>query len=156
MADFMLVREAAASDSENIAHLHSETFSDAPWTADFFANLCVSNNHLMMVVDAEAQICGFALAVLAADQMEILTLAISSPVRRRGLGATLLGAIEQRGAALGVKTALLDVAALNAAALALYHRAGYTPDGVRKKYYGPGKDAVLMSKPLTSTPPASD
>ena len=40
---------------------------------------------------------------------------------------------------------LLEVAASNAAALALYHKAGFTVDGVRKGYYGPGNDAVLMS-----------
>jgi ribosomal protein S18 acetylase RimI-like enzyme len=45
---------------------------------------------------------------------------------------------------------LLEVAADNSAALALYSRAGFRVISRRADYYGHGRDAVVLSCPLAS------
>ena len=38
----------------------------------------------------------------------------------------------------------LEVARGNEAALALYRAAGFREEGVRRSYYGPGEDALIL------------
>ena len=92
---------------------------------------------------------GMLLARVAADEAEILALAVAPAARRQGCGAALLAAAEARAAALGARVMHLEVAEHNHAARALYGRAGYGAAGRRRAYYRDGGDALLLSKPLS-------
>ena len=91
---------------------------------------------------------GMVLARVAADEAEILALAVAPPSRRRGIGAALLVAAEARAAAAGARTMYLEVAAPNQPARTLYDRAGYRLAGRRRAYYRDGSEALLLCKPL--------
>lgn len=95
---------------------------------------------------------GFALYRTAADEAELLTIAVLPGDRRAGLGAGLLSACEAGARAAGAARIFLEVAAGNAAARALYARAGYRECGRRRGYYlhadGARDDALVLSKPL--------
>jgi ribosomal-protein-alanine N-acetyltransferase len=91
---------------------------------------------------------GMVLARVAADEAEILTLAVAPPARRQGRAAALLAAAEARAADAGARTMYLEVAEPNAPARALYARAGYGLAGRRRAYYRDGSDALLLSKGL--------
>ncbi len=93
---------------------------------------------------------GMVLARVAADEAEILALAVDPPARRHGSGAALLAAAEACAAAAGARTMYLEVAAPNQPARALYARAGYGLAGRRRAYYRDGSDALLLRKPLSS------
>ena len=51
-------------------------------------------------------------------------------------------------AAGGTRRVFLEVAANNAAALALYSRKGFVPCGRRPGYYAGGVDAAIMERTL--------
>lgn len=95
---------------------------------------------------------GFALSRAAADEAEILTIAVSPDRRRRGLGASLMAAHLPGLAELGVKHLFLEVNADNAAARALYARFGFRQVGMRKAYYrresSSPADALVMRADL--------
>jgi len=95
---------------------------------------------------------GFALVRTVTDEAELLTLAVLPQHRRTGIGAGLLAACEAGARGDGATRMFLEVAAGNAAARALYDRAGYHQCGRRPGYYGrPGggrDDAVVMEKAL--------
>lgn len=78
---------------------------------------------------------GFIILRQAADQAEIITLAIDPPQRRKGLAQKLVEAacqnLKQRGAAV----LFLEVAEDNKAAVALYSAVGFLPIGRRPAYY---------------------
>jgi ribosomal-protein-alanine N-acetyltransferase len=78
-----------------------------------------------------------------AGEAEVLTLAVEPAHRRRGAARALLrGALAQATAA-GAEQAFLEVAADNAAALALYREEGFEEAGRRAGYYQrPGARAV--------------
>jgi ribosomal-protein-alanine N-acetyltransferase len=60
----------------------------------------------------------------------------------------MLAIMESELGRAGVKKIFLEVAADNAAAIALYERAGFARIAVRPKYYNGAADAVVMSKNL--------
>lgn len=77
----------------------------------------------------------FGLGRAAADEGEVLALAVAPDLRRRGLGAAALAALEASLADQGARRLFLEAAADNAAALALYRRAGWREAGRRRGYY---------------------
>lgn len=89
-----------------------------------------------------------ALFRVAADEAELLTLAVHPDCRRRGWGAALVAAVASGAAAAGAASLFLEVSAANAAALSLYEGAGFVRAGRRPRYYADGRDAVLMRRAL--------
>ena len=87
----------------------------------------------------------------AADECEILDIAVDPAARRNGLGARLLAAALAAAATRGARRCFLEVRASNAGAQAFYRAAGFVEDGRRKDYYRSGQgreDALLMSRGL--------
>jgi GNAT superfamily N-acetyltransferase len=68
-----------------------------------------------------------ALAPLAGDTGEIKRMYVTPSLRRRGAGAALLAALEERARALGYRRLWLETGDQQPEALALYAQAGYTP-----------------------------
>jgi len=129
-----------------IAALHAESF-DAPWDEAAFEAL-IGQTGVVLIEEAD----GFILIRTVADEAEILTLAVRPPARRLGLGARLVeqGAVE--AAARGATRLFLEVAEDNAAARALYARAGFSQAGLRRRYYaradGTTVDALVLNLSL--------
>lgn len=133
---------------QDLATLHARAFTaQRPWSAAEFADLLVSKFVFLVSVPG-----AFALGRVIADEAELLTLATAPDLRRQGLGRQMLTAYEQAADTRGAARSLLEVAADNAAAIALYAGAGYAPDGRRPGYYHPPGgspvDALLMSRAL--------
>jgi [ribosomal protein S18]-alanine N-acetyltransferase len=93
---------------------------------------------------------GMILARVAADEAEILTLAVTPGQRRHGIGSALLRAAMDRTAALGAVSMFLEVAVTNAAARALYAAHGFTEAGLRRHYYADGTDALILRSTLVA------
>ncbi len=91
---------------------------------------------------------GFVLARTAADEAEILTLAVDPLMQRRGAGGLLLRAAMEGARQHGAAAMFLEVAPSNAAALALYGAAGFVQVGRRPRYYPGGGDALVLRGPL--------
>jgi [ribosomal protein S18]-alanine N-acetyltransferase len=93
---------------------------------------------------------GMILGRVAADEAEILTLAVDPAQRRRGIGAALLGAAMAQAANLGATSMFLEVAVTNEAARALYAAHGFTEAGLRRHYYTDGTDALILRSTLST------
>lgn len=134
---------------EALAALHARCFTDAPppWSAASFARILAHPGTRFVAEDA-----GFALAQVAGPEAELLTIAVDPARRREGRGRALLAALLDRLAAEGVEEIFLEVAEPNAAARALYARAGFAERGLRRGYYrrrGAGAlDALVLGKRL--------
>lgn len=129
-----------------IAALHAQAF-EAPWDEAAFEAL-ISQAGMVLIEEAD----GFILIRTVADEAEILTLAVRPPARRSGLGARLVERGVVEAAARGATRLFLEVAEDNAAARALYARAGFTEAGLRRRYYaradGTTVDALVLSLSL--------
>jgi ribosomal-protein-alanine N-acetyltransferase len=91
---------------------------------------------------------GMILARVAADEAEILTLAVIPGQRRHGIGRALLRAATRRAEAMGAASMFLEVAVTNGAARALYATQGFMEAGIRRRYYADGTDALILRSTL--------
>ena len=102
------------------------------------------------------QVDGYVLGRVAADEAEVLSIGVDPEARRRGLGLALLGALAARVAGMGAARLYLEVSAVNAPAIALYERCGFTRLGLRRGYYRepgrPAEDALLLGRDLVAKP----
>jgi [ribosomal protein S18]-alanine N-acetyltransferase len=87
---------------------------------------------------------GMLLGRVAADQAEVLTLAVAPSARRQGIATALLRAAKAQVGACGANSMFLEVATGNVAALALYRREGFTEVGRRRRYYANSSDALVL------------
>ena len=91
------------------------------------------------------KIAGYVVALDAADEGEILNLAVAPDGRRRGLGRELVRAILDALGKREVGQVYLEVRESNAAARALYAAFGFQDVGRRKQYYRrPVEDAIVL------------
>jgi ribosomal-protein-alanine N-acetyltransferase len=137
---------ATAADAPALAVLHAAAFPpEERWGADAL-RLMLEMPGAFGVVEPGA---GFVLARVAADEAEILTLAVAPAARRQGRGGLLLAAALAQAAARGAAAMFLEVAEQNVAARALYSAAGFTEAGRRRRYYPGGGDALVLRRPLS-------
>ncbi|MGA3398587.1 MAG: GNAT family N-acetyltransferase [Acetobacteraceae bacterium] len=87
---------------------------------------------------------GMILARVTEDEAEVLTLAVAPEVRRQGVAGALLAAAMATAREQAARTMVLEVAIGNAAARALYERAGFVEAGRRPRYYADGGDALIL------------
>ncbi len=145
------LRSAGAFDVQVLATLHRAAFEAQPgaeiWGAEALCELLAMPGSLALIVEAGRAPLGFALGRIAAEEAELLTLALRPEARRLGLGHALVDALVARCAILGADKVSLEVAADNRAARKLYAAAGFQQVGRRRGYYlRPRRavDAVIM------------
>lgn len=134
-----------------LAALHAAAFAE-PWGAAAFESL-LGQAGVYAVEGPD----GFILMRAVADEAEVLTLAVRPQARRQGLGSRLVEDAAIEAVARGAVRLLLEVAADNAPALAVYVQAGFVEVGRRPGYYarphGGQRDALLLALNLTATLP---
>lgn len=144
---------ATAAHARVMAAIHAASFPPAEvWGADALAlqlSLPGAFGFLAGPTDAPG---GFILARVAADEAEILTVAVAPDNRRNGLGLRLLHAVSSRAEAACASCLLLEVAFDNTAARELYARMGFERVGRRRGYYGAGTDALVLRLALPGVP----
>lgn len=134
--------------AEAMAALHAECFTvPRPWSAAEFAAMIAEPHVLVQTAPG-----GLVLARVAADEAEILTLAVAPSARRLGIARGLLAQIHAAVLARQARIVFLEVAADNGAAIGLYTGAGYRESGRRRGYYtqptGEKTDALVLSRGL--------
>ena len=101
-------------------------------------------------MEATGKIAGYVIAFDAADEGEILNLAVAPSGRRRGMGRALVEAMLRLLTERGVHQVYLEVRESNAPARALYAAQGFREVGRRKQYYRrPVEDAIVLRRDAT-------
>ncbi|WP_298910226.1 ribosomal protein S18-alanine N-acetyltransferase [uncultured Aliiroseovarius sp.] len=137
------------ASADSLSEIHVAAFvATRGWSADEIAQLQTSP-----LVFTVAQPNGFAMGRVVVDEAELLTVAVAPEAQGHGIGEKLLQDFECTAADRGATRAFLEVADDNAAARALYRKAGWSTCGQRPAYYtrsdGTTCDAILMEKHLT-------
>ncbi|WP_099865767.1 ribosomal protein S18-alanine N-acetyltransferase [Pararhizobium haloflavum] len=120
------------------AEIHGMAFA-RPWSVEEIDALSSQTNvHGFVarpVSGARTVVAGFVLARFAADEAEILTIAVRERFRNRAIGWRLMLAAIRQMRADGAETMFLEVDEANAAAIALYRRLGFRKVAERSAYY---------------------
>jgi len=149
----LAMHRAAPADAPIMAAIHATCFSP-PWNEAVMSQLLASPG-VLCLIGATAEIvaspAGLLIARRAADEAELLTLAVAPPCRHAGLGRALLERAIADLRASGARQLFLEVDEGNAAAIALYRAFGARPVGKRPGYYESGANAVIFSLALSDS-----
>jgi ribosomal-protein-alanine N-acetyltransferase len=147
-----VVEAASLRDARRLAQLHGESFHRG-WGEGEFETMLTERNTLVHRLKVGRQLVGFAVSRMAADEAEILSIAVAGTHRGRGLSRNLLLTHLGHLAGHGIRTIFLEVEENNQPARRLYERAGFGVAGRRERYYqqpgGEQLNALLMRRDLS-------
>jgi len=144
---------AAPEHAGDLARLHAGLFEDA-WDVGSFEKLLghPGSTAFQARVGRPAELAGFIVGQVAADEAEILSLGVRKDHQRHGIAQRLVEAMGRAAKKAEARRLYLEVGQSNTAALALYKRLGFAETGRRKGYYQrPGaapEDAVTLALAL--------
>lgn len=154
MSDYELSTVQDA-DIGMMSRIHTLSFDDA-WTGVMIRRILTMPGTFGIVARHGRQwtVAGFALLRLAADECEVLSLAVAPESRGAGVGGLIFDAAMERASQAGAAKLFLEVAEDNDIARNLYAGRGLVPVGRRPDYYlrkdGTKAAAVTMSCRLKS------
>jgi [ribosomal protein S18]-alanine N-acetyltransferase len=135
------VSPAGSHDAQQLAVLHADAFRRG-WSADEFERLLVERNVVADRAMSGPRLAGFVISRMAADQAEILSIAVAPAHRGQGLARKLLDVHMRRLAGYGISSLFLEVDERNTPARRLYAGFGFGEVGRRGSYYADvGKEA---------------
>ena len=147
-----VIEPAGLRDAPGLAQLHGASFHRG-WGEGEFEQMLTERNTMVHRLRLGRKVIGFAVSRMAADEAEILSIAVDARHRGRGLSRNLLLTHLGHLAGRGVRTVFLEVEENNQPARRLYQRAGFGVAGLRERYYqqpgGEKLNAVLMRRDLS-------
>ena len=146
------IEPATLRDAPKLAQLHGASFHRG-WGEGEFETMLTERNTLVHRLKLGRKVIGFAVSRMAADEAEILSIAIDADQRGRGLSRNLLLTHLGHLAGRGIRSIFLEVEENNQPARRLYERAGFGIAGRRERYYqqpgGEQLNALLMRRDLS-------
>ena len=137
------VRRMSASDGSAALSILQESPEAALWSQESL--LESADRGIAWAAELGGRVTGILIGRAAADEFEILNLAVAKAHRRRGIATQLLAAARESARMAGAEKTYLEVRASNEGAMALYTRMGFRVSGRRPNYYRhPAEDAVLL------------
>ena len=121
--------------AEDCADVHAASFTFAWPQVDMETLLTARTTYADGAIGRSGELQGFILSRLAADEAEVLTIAVLPKRRGLGIAKLLMTANMDALRIAGARSWFLEVEAQNVAALALYKRFGFEQVGERKSYY---------------------
>ncbi len=143
------IRQVTHDDVEAIVSIENRSFS-APFTKEMFYAMIIASPPFGGLVAFEGEILlGYLFYTIAADEMELLTIATNPARRHEGNARKLLEEMFEIAKRSGVVSVFLEVRPTNISAQSLYRSFGFQEISIRKKYYKDnGEDAIVMRKSI--------
>ncbi len=147
-------RVAIRGDLDALVALEAEVFDLSAWSEESVAGELAgigATRHVIVAVDGE-RLVGYAALMHVAQVADVQRLLVHRRRRRHGIAGEMLRRLLVEAAGRGCREVLLEVAADNQAALALYADFGFAEISRRLRYYAEDVDAVVMALHLPSSP----
>src|SRR5579863_6682781 len=137
------VRRMSPEDASAAFSILRESPEASIWSSESL--LESASRGIAWAAELDGSFAGILVGQIAADEFEILNLAVGKAWRRRGVATKLVGAALESAQTAGVRRTYLEVRASNEGGIALYERFGFRVCGRRPNYYRkPTEDAVLL------------
>jgi ribosomal protein S18 acetylase RimI-like enzyme len=137
-------------DLEEMVRIERSSFGEESYRKELIEQLLSDQEFHNVIVEVEGEKVGYA--TFFEDDMKkrarLITIAVMPSYRNRGLAKAMLAFLEKKMVGLGLRAVSLEVGETNVAATNLYLSIGYRIKGTVPNYYGKGKDALYMEKPI--------
>ncbi len=151
----MIFARATTAHAASILAVIEATFDPSfgeMWNAAQVTGALTSSDRVGEVAIVDGEVVGFSLARYAAEEAELLLVAVRPSWRRQRVGAALISRAIEEVRARGAETIFLEVRETNDAAGILYAGQGFEAVGRRKGYYAGADrkrhDAITMRRRL--------
>lgn len=142
----LTIRPLDTTDTEAVARIARQSPEAAEWPVESYGRFPA------WVVEEAGRVAGFVVARAAADELEILSIAVDPSQRGRGIGDRLIAQALSFGRSVDARRAFLEVRLSNAAAQKFYERHGFRAVGRRLRYYRePVEDALVMKREIDAS-----
>jgi len=143
------IRPAVPEDLDALVRLET-VFPGDCISRKSFRHLLTRGHAAIWVYDGGQGVVGNAVVLYRRRSVSarVYSLVVDPACQGRGIARALLEAAEQAAAAKGCTTMRLEVRADNEAAIRLYRKAGYLPDGRVDNYYDDGMAAQRLRKSI--------
>jgi ribosomal-protein-alanine N-acetyltransferase len=133
------VEGALPAEAEALAAIHRSAFRRT-WSAHDLVTMMGDPSIFVLALRLQTmtgtrRLAGFVVVRFAADEAEILTIAVDPKQRRKGYGRMLMDDVIRRLYREHIAALFLEVERTNRAAVGLYQRLGFRTVGERGKYY---------------------
>jgi len=144
------LRPATLSDLEEMIEIERSSFGEQSYRPELIEQLLTDRGFHNVIVEEEGRKVGYATYFEDArrKRARLVTIAVVPDRRDRGMARAMLIFLEREMAKLGLRTVSLEVGTANEPAKSLYLSLGYKIEGTVPDYYGKGKDAYYMEKPV--------
>ena len=143
-------RNLTLVDAVEVFELEKEIFTKEAWSlAQVKEELGGARRLYIGAIDgdlASGRIVGYGGIALSGESADIHNIAVVEQFRRQGIARRLIARLERWAKDQGASEILLEMRVGNTEARPLYQSLGYREVRVRKDYYAPGMDAIVMSK----------
>jgi ribosomal protein S18 acetylase RimI-like enzyme len=140
------IRPAINEDYGFIRQISGEIFSMFGDYGEIIPQWFVNPDVVTMMYLEKGHPLGFAM--LSISSGEILAIAVSPEIQRRGIGTALLHCVEEIACQRGIKRIHLHTALENVAARMFFQNAAFKVIGGKERYYPKGQKALIMSKEI--------
>ena len=140
----MSITPARRDDLPAVLALERAGFAVAEqWSERSWAGELLGEGRTVLLARA-AQVVGIIALRTTGELADLHRLVVAPSRRRTGVGAALTRAGLDAVRRLGAQAVVLEVDYANEPAIALYQRLGFEQLTVRRSYYGPGRDALIL------------
>ena len=141
------LRDMRREDLPAVLDIERRSFAQ-PWSRAFFEKELATPFARLVVAVEEAvprpQVIGYTCRWRVTDEVHLLNVAVHPERRGLGHGRALVEAVIAEAEVARTRVVYLEVRAGNVIARRLYRQLGFRDLGVRRGYYGPGQDAIVM------------
>ncbi|WP_370207567.1 ribosomal protein S18-alanine N-acetyltransferase [Aeromicrobium sp.] len=144
-----MIRPALETDLPVLLALEGQAFAADAWSEPTLRAEIAHPGRAVLVAESDATVVGYVDVGVGADVAALHRVAVAPTHRRRGLASQLVEAGRDAARERGAERMLLEVAADNDPALALYAAHGFAQLSRRRGYYAGGRDALVLQVGLT-------
>jgi ribosomal-protein-alanine N-acetyltransferase len=142
------LRDMRRDDLEAVLEIERRSFAQ-PWSRAFFEKELTTPFARLTVAEEETpepgqKVVGYTCRWRVTDEVHLLNVAVHPEHRGLGHGRELVGAVIEEARMAMACVVFLEVRAGNVVARRLYRQLGFRDLGIRRGYYGPGQDAIVM------------
>ncbi|GAA4897308.1 ribosomal protein S18-alanine N-acetyltransferase [Tessaracoccus lubricantis] len=124
-------------------------FERRVWSEQSWHDELVGSGRLVLIArQSEGQVVGVACFQHVDEVVDLHRIVVAPEERRLGFARVMLVAGLQWAIEQGASRVLLEVDNTNVPAIALYRGYGFRQVATRRDYYAPGRDALILERPL--------
>lgn len=152
----LVIRRASPMDLDALHRIELECFTFESFSKQQIAATLKLPSFVNLIAMLDGEPVGFIMGATEMHKREnvghIYSVDVKPAYRQRGIGSSLLEALEHIFIGQGVETCYLEVRIDNVAAKSLYSKHGYKLSETVKNYYGLGINGVRLKKDLKPNP----